>query len=267
MSIVRRNNVSLQGQGKQPILFSHGYGCDQHMWRLLTPAFEENYKIVLYDLMGFGQSDLRAYSTVEYANLEKYAEDVIEICKALQLKDVIFVGHSVSAMIGVLACNRSPELFSRLVLIGPSPRYINDGAYFGGFEREDITELLASVEGNYLGWSRQIAPVIMGNEDRPELGEELKESFCRMHPEVAVKFAQVTFLSDNRKDLLKVQVPSLILQCSEDVIAPEAVGKYVHQHIPNSKYVQLDATGHCPHLSAPEETISVIMSFLHDDQS
>lgn len=265
MSIIARNNLTLSGQGKQPILFSHGYGCDQHMWRFIAPHFEDQYKVVLYDLMGFGQSDITAYSKIEYAGLERYAEDVIHICESLELEDVIFVGHSVSAMIGVLACIKSPKLFSRLILIGPSPRYINDGAYIGGFEREDIEELLESLEGNYLGWSRQIAPAIMGNAERPELGEELTESFCRMHPEVAVKFAEITFLSDNRKDLANVQVPCLILQCSEDIIAPTAVGHYVHQNIDNSTFVQLKATGHCPHMSAPEETVSAMKSFLQDD--
>lgn len=262
MNIISRNNVKISGRGSQPILFSHGFGCDQHMWRFMSPAFEEDYQVILYDLMGFGQSDLASYSTLKYNSLESYAGDVVEICETLQLTDVIFVGHSVSAMIGILAHNMAPDLFASLVLIGPSPRYINDGSYIGGFDQEDIKELLESIEGNYLGWSRVMAPVIMGNQDRPMLGDELTESFCRMHPEVALKFAEITFLSDNREDLAQVSIPTLVLQCSEDLIAPVSVGKYVHEKVKSSTFVQLQATGHCPNLSAPQETIQAIKTFL-----
>ena len=246
------------------MVFAHGYGCDQNMWRFITPAFEDAYKIVLFDHVGAGKSEISAFNKVKYETLHGYASDVLEICRALDLKQAIFVGHSVSAMIGALAAIKEPERFEKLVMIGPSPCYINgeDDGYIGGFGREDIEELLESLDSNYLGWSTTMAPVIMGNPDRPELGEELSNSFCRTNPEIAKHFARTTFLSDNRVDLAKVKTRSLILQCSEDVIAPMEVGEYVHQHIADSELVVLDATGHCPNLSAPEETIAAIQKFL-----
>ena len=246
------------------MVFAHGYGCDQHMWRLITPAFEDAYKIVLFDHVGAGKSDISAFNKVKYETLHGYANDVLEICKALDLKQVIFVGHSVSAMIGALAAIKEPERFEKLVMIGPSPCYINgeEDGYIGGFGREDIEELLESLDSNYLGWSTTMAPVIMGNPDRPELGEELSNSFCRTNPDIAKHFARTTFLSDNRADLAKIRTRSLILQCSEDVIAPMEVGEYVHKHVANSELMVLEATGHCPNLSAPEETIAAIQKFL-----
>lgn len=263
MSVLTRNNVRLAGQEHgQPMVFAHGFGCDQAMWRYVTPAFEADHKIVLFDHVGAGHSDLSAYSGDKYSSLDAYAEDVLEICRELNLSDVIFVGHSVSSMIGVLAARREPERFAKLVLVGPSPRYINDGDYVGGFDRVDIEELLESLDSNYLGWSQTMAPVIMGAADRPELGAELTNSFCRTDPEIARQFARVTFLSDNRADLGSLGVPTLVLQCSSDVIAPICVGEYVHRAIPNSELVVLSATGHCPNLSAPEETIRAIRAFV-----
>jgi sigma-B regulation protein RsbQ len=214
--------------------------------------------------VGHGQSEATAFDQLRYSSLSGYADDVLAICQELNLKDVIFVGHSVSAMIGVLAALREPERFSRLVLIGPSPRYINDGDYIGGFNQEDIEGLLDFLDSNHLGWSSTMAPVIMGNPDRPELGEELTNSFCRTHPEIAKHFARVTFLSDNRADLPNLKTKALILQCSQDAIAPEVVGRYMHQNLPGSEFVQLRATGHCPNLSAPEETIAAMEAFLRD---
>ncbi len=246
----------------QPMVFAHGFGCDQGMWRYVWPAFANDHRIVLFDLVGFGNSDHSAWDPNRYASLEGYAEDVLEICRELELTDVIFVGHSVSSMIGVLAAAAEPERFDRLVLIGPSPRYIDDEDYVGGFTREDIEGLLESLDSNYLGWSSEMAPVMMGNEDRPELSEELTNSFCRTDPDIAGHFARVTFLSDNREDLARVATPSLVLQCAQDAIAPEAVGAYVHDRLPNSSYVELNATGHCPNLSAPEETVASIKAFL-----
>ena len=243
-------------------MFSHGFGCDQNMWRFVAPAFEDTHRVVLFDHVGAGRSDASAYDRHKYGKLDGYATDVLEICNDLQLTDVIFVGHSVSAMIGVLAANREPTRFRALVLIGPSPRYINDGDYAGGFSTEDIEGLLASLDSNYLGWSSTMAPVIMGNADRPELGLELTNSFCRADPDIASHFARVTFLSDNRPDLARSRTPALVLQCSDDVIAPGAVGDYVHRHLPNSRLVVMRATGHCPNLSAPQETIAAITSFL-----
>ena len=261
-SPVLRNNVKVVGKGIQPLLFAHGYGCDQNMWRYVYPAFEEDYKVVLFDHTCAGNSDESQYAFEKYSTLEGYSEDILEICEELELQDVILVAHSVSSMIAVIAAARDPKRFSKLILIGPSPRYINDEGYFGGFNRVDIEELMEALDSNYLGWASQMAPVIMGNGDRPELGEELSNSFCRTNPEIAKHFARVTFLSDNRLDLPAVKVPVLVVQCSEDIIAPKEVGEYVHKNIPNSSFRLLNATGHCPNLSAPEETIEVMREFL-----
>jgi sigma-B regulation protein RsbQ len=246
------------------MVFAHGYGCDQHMWRHVVPAFEGTYRTVLFDHVGAGRSDLSAYDDERHSTLDGYGTDLLEILHELGLWDVIFVGHSVSSMIGLLAALQEPERFAKLVLVGPSPRYLDEPAdnYVGGFSRADIDALLDALDSNYLGWSSQMAPVIMGNPERPELAAELTNSFCRTEPEIAKKFARVTFLSDNRDDLLKLRTPSLILQCAEDVIAPTAVGDYVHQHTPGSSLVYLNATGHCPNLSAPEETIDAIKAWL-----
>jgi sigma-B regulation protein RsbQ len=264
MAATKINNVSVTGRGKRPMMFAHGFGCDQSMWRHITPAFEDDYKIVLFDLVGSGKSDLRAYDQTKYGTLKGYADDVLAICHELELDDVVFVGHSVSAMIGVLAAIAEPKRFGHLVLVGPSPRYIDDpeAGYKGGFSHADIEGLLASLDENYLGWSAQMAPVIMGNKHRPELGDELTNSFCRTDPRIAKHFARVTFLSDNRSDLAKVTTPSLVLQCSNDAIAPVAVGEYCQKSIPRSQLVVLEATGHCPHLSAPKETTAAMKAFL-----
>lgn len=263
MDIRRRNNIKIHGT-KQPLIFAHGFGCDQSMWRFVAPAFEKDYQVILFDHVGAGQSDVGAYSRTKYNSLQAYADDVLEICKTFSLEKPIFVGHSVSSMIGVLAAIKEPELFDKLILIGPSPCYINQDDYIGGFARSDIEGLLDSLDSNYLGWSSQMAPVIMGNPDRPDLGDELTNSFCRTNPEIAKQFARVTFMSDNRSDLHKLKTPSLILQCSEDVIAPISVGEYVHKNLQGSTFVQMQAKGHCPNLSSPEETISLIKSFLMD---
>jgi len=244
------------------MMFAHGFGCDQNMWRLVWPQFADEYRIVLFDHMGFGGSDLRAYDEQRYSSLHPYADDVLAICRELGLRDVVFVGHSVSAMIGLLAAAEEPDRFARLVLVGPSPRYIDDDGYIGGFSHSDIDELLDALEDNYLGWSSAVAPMIMGNAERPQLAEELTNSFCRTDPRIARQFARVTFLSDNREDLSRVQTPCLVLQCSNDIIAPRAVGEYVHAHLANSQFTLLSATGHCPNLSAPEETIAAIDHFL-----
>ena len=263
MGVVERNNVTLSGAVRgQPMLFAHGFGCDQNMWRFVTPEFEDDYRIVLFDHVGAGRSDLAAYDRAKYSSLTGYADDVLDICRELELRDVIFVGHSVSAMVGVLAAAKEPGRFAKLILVGPSPRYTNEGDYVGGFTQEDIEGLLDSLDSNYLGWSHTYAPIIMGRADRPELGEELTNSFCRTDPEIARHFARVTFLSDNRADLGRVQTPALVVQCSDDIIAPDQVGRYVHENLPDSRFVQLAATGHCPNLSAPDETVAAIKSFL-----
>jgi sigma-B regulation protein RsbQ len=261
--VLRRNNVKVSGRGSRPIVFAHGFGCDQNMWRFVAPAFEENYRVVLFDYVGSGKSDIRAYNAQKYATLAGYAQDVLEICHALRLSEVIFVGHSVSSVVGMLASITEPRLFSRLILVGPSPCYINHPPdYHGGFERADIEGLLDLMEKNYIGWANFLAPVVAKNPERPDVARELEESFCSTDPRVARRFAEATFLSDNRSDLAKVTVPSLIMQCSEDAIAPAEVGDYLSRHLPGSTLRVLEATGHCPHMSHPEETVRVIREYL-----
>jgi sigma-B regulation protein RsbQ len=262
MDVLTRNNVRESGRGRRAIVFAHGFGCDQNMWRFITPAFSADYKIVLFDYVGSGKSDLGAYDKNKYRSLSGYAQDVLDVCHALDLQNVIFVGHSVSSMVGVLAAIREPSLFSNLILVGPSPRYINDLPYVGGFERRDIEELLDTMDKNYIGWANFLAPAIMKNADRPELGAELTESFCSTDPILARRFAEATFYADNRADLSGLRVPSLILQCSEDIIAPLDVGQYLERELQGSTLRVMQATGHCPHLSAPEETIALMKEYL-----
>ena len=257
-----RNNVQVRGAGQRAMVFAHGFGCDQTMWRLVASAFERELKTVLFDHVGAGRLDLSAYKPSKYGSLSGYANDLVEIGRELSLSNTVFVGHSLSAMIGVLASLRAPDLFGSLVLIGPSPRYIDDDAYVGGFAQTQIKDLLDFLGTNQMGWSSAMAPTIMGNPDRPELGEELNASFCRLDPKIAGDFARVTFTSDNRADLPKVKARTLILQCSDDVIAPVGVGEYVHRSIPGSQFVQLAATGHCPNLSAPTEVMAAIRAFV-----
>jgi sigma-B regulation protein RsbQ len=263
VDVIGRHNIRVTGRADgQPMVFAHGFGCDQNMWRYVAPRFEDDFKVVVFDHIGAGSSDLAAFDPERYTSLDAYAGDVLEICRALDLHDVVFVGHSVSAMIGALAAIREPERFAKLVFLGPSPRYIDDGSYQGGFREEDIHELLDSLDSNYLGWSNAMAPVIMGNPERPELGDELVQSFCRTDPEIARRFARITFLSDNRADLPLVNTPTLVVQCTDDAIAPVVVGEYVRDALPNSSFVLLRATGHCPNLSAPDQTADAIAAFV-----
>ena len=263
MGAVARSNVSIQGPADAPpVVFVHGFGCDQGMWRHVVPAFVDRFRVVLLDLVGFGGSDLTAFDPERHGSLQGYADDVLQICAELELDPVRFVGHSVGAMIGIRAAITRPEAFDRLVLVCPSPRYIDDEGYTGGFSRADIDDLLASLDANHLGWSAAMAPVIMGRPDRPELDEELTDSFCRTDPRVARAFARVTFLSDSRDDLPQVPVPALVLQSRVDAIAAPAVGAYVRDHIPDASMTVLDAVGHCPNLSAPDETVAAIAPFL-----
>lgn len=263
MNASERHNVTVTGRPDgQAMIFAHGFGCDQNMWRFVAPAFEDDFRVIVFDYAGAGNADPKAYDAERHGSLDGYAADVVEICRELGVKAGVFVGHSVSSMIGVLADRADPELFEKLVLVSPSPRYIDDEGYVGGFTESDIRELLDSLDSNYLGWSSVMAPVIMGNPDRPELGAELTASFCRTDPAVARRFAEVTFLSDNRADLATVQTPSLVLQCSDDAIAPVSVGEYVAHTMPNGSLVMLDATGHCPNLSAPEATVDAIAAFV-----
>ena len=262
MDLLQRHNVNIGGTGETPMVFAHGFGCDQNMWRFVAPAFADTHKLILFDHVGAGNSDWSAYDSRKYASLDGYADDVVALCRELGVRGGVFVGHSVSAIVGILAHLRAPELFDHLVLVGPSPRYIDEEGYVGGFTAQQIEELLQLLDSNYMGWSQAMAPVIMGNADRPELGEELTNSFCRTDPQIAKEFARATFLSDNRADLPKVTARTLVLQCSHDVIAPQGVGEYVHRQIPGSELVLMRATGHCPNLSAPEETVEAIRSFL-----
>jgi sigma-B regulation protein RsbQ len=261
-SVLKRNNVKVLGNGTQPMLFAHGFGCDQNMWRFITKEFEDDYRIILFDYVGSGQSDLAAYDAGRYSTLKGYASDLLDIVRELDLRDIVFVGHSVSSMIGVLAANEEPDRFERLILIGPSPRYINEGTYVGGFERKDIEGLFEMMDRNFIGWANFLAPAIMKNADQPELGEELTASFCSTDPVIARRFAEATFLADNREDLAGVTVPSLILQCSDDMVAPEAVGEYLKGQLANSTLKVMKATGHCPHMSHPEETVALIKDYL-----
>jgi sigma-B regulation protein RsbQ len=260
--VLRRNNVKISGRGARPMLFAHGFGCDQNMWRYVIPAFEDDYQIVLFDYVGSGKSDLSAYDERRYAALDGYAQDLLDICAALDLRDVIVVAHSVSSMIAVLAANREPARFSQLIMVGPSPRYINDEGYVGGFERPDLEGLLDLMDKNYIGWASFLAPVIMKNPDRPELRQELEESFCSTDPKIARRFAEATFFADNRADLAALRVPALIMQCAEDAIAPVEVGRYLHRTLPASTLRMMKATGHCPHISHPDETIEAIKEYL-----
>ncbi|MBG6239428.1 sigma-B regulation protein RsbQ [Mycetocola sp. CAN_C7] len=259
----RRNNVTISGNpAGRTLVFAHGFGCSQEMWNAVSPRFEADYQVVRFDQVGAGGSDLSAYDPGKYDSLHGYADDLLEILDDIDRNDIVFIGHSVSAMIGVLAATRNPSRFGALVLVAPSPRYINSGAYIGGFEQADIDSLLDALDANYLGWSGTIAPLMMGNSDRPELGDTLTESFCRVDPAIARHFARVTFLSDNRRDLRDVTTPTLILQCQDDIIAPLPVGEFVHAEIAGSTLMVLDATGHCPNLSAPDEVTDAIVAFL-----
>ncbi|MEK4364608.1 alpha/beta hydrolase [Paenibacillus sp. FSL M8-0212] len=263
VDVLVRNNVKVLGSGSQTIVFAHGFGCDQDMWRYIVPGFMENYRVVLFDYVGSGESQINYYDAVKYNNLQGYAQDVLEIMEALELKDTIFVGHSVSSMIGMLASIQNPIYFKQIVMLGPSPRYVNDlPNYYGGFDRNDIDELLEMMQMNFIGWASYLAPIVMNNPERKELTEELEKSFCSRDPHIARQFAEVTFLSDCRIDLEQATVPTLILQCSDDSIAPVEVGDYLHAHLKNSRLQQMTAKGHYPHLSQPEETIRMIKDYL-----
>ncbi|TWD99599.1 sigma-B regulation protein RsbQ [Neobacillus bataviensis] len=261
--ILFRNNVKVKGHGSQSIIFAPGFGCDQTVWKSVAEAFEKDYQIILFDYVGSGRSDIHAYDSKRYSSLAGYAQDVLDVCSALDLKNTVFVGHSVGSMIGTLASLGHPEYFSHLVMIGPSPCYLNDPPhYYGGFEKEDLLGLIDMMDKNYIGWANVFASTVTNNPERPEVKHQLEERFCSTDPIIARQFAEAAFFADNRSDLIKVTVPSLILQCSNDIIAPLAVGEYIHQHLPNSMLKYMDATGHCPHMSHPEETIRLIRQYL-----
>ncbi|MFS4446527.1 alpha/beta fold hydrolase [Maribacter sp. 2307UL18-2] len=260
--IASKYNVKVSGEGKQTILFAHGFGCDQNMWRFIVPAFEQDYKLVLFDYIGCGKSDVSAYNTERYESLQGYAQDILDICEEYDLHDVILIGHSVSSLIAILASIQKPELFKHLILVSPSPRFVNDEDYIGGFAEEDLRGLLSVMESNFSGWAEYLAPVVMKNPDLPDLTKELEETFCANDPTITRKFAELTFFCDNRDDLNKVSIPTLVLQCSEDDLAPDHIGKYVSDQIEESTFKQMQATGHCPHMSHPEETVALIKEYL-----
>ena len=262
MSVQQRNDVHVIGKGPLTMIFSHGFGCDQNMWRLIAPQYVSRFRTITFDLVGAGGSDLNAYDVQKYSSLSGYADDLLEIINAFAQGPVVFVGHSVSAMVGLLAGIRAPEKFIGHVMVGPSPCYISDGDYVGGFTRDDIHSLLDTLDSNYLGWASSMAPAIMGVPNQPELGVELTQSFCRTDPDIARQFAHVTFLSDNRADLPKLQTPTLIVQSSDDFIAPVAVGEYLQRTLPNATLRVVDNVGHCPHLSAPCASVNAINDFL-----
>ncbi|EFM09674.1 alpha/beta hydrolase fold protein [Paenibacillus curdlanolyticus YK9] len=263
MDFLTRNNVRVLGQGERAIVFAHGFGCDQTMWRHMVPYFEKQYRVVLFDYVGSGNSQLQYYHTDRYSDLHGYAQDLVEIMNTLRLSNAIFVGHSVSSMIGMLASIAHPQLFERLIMLGPSPRYMNDlPDYYGGFDERDIDELLQMMQMNFIGWASYLAPIVMQNAERSELASELERSFCSRDPHIAREFAEVTFRSDCRAELAHASIPSLILQCSDDSIAPIEVGNYLHAHLKNSTLLQMTAKGHYPHLSHPEETTSLIKHYL-----
>lgn len=257
-----RYNVNIVGEGQQTILFAHGFGCDQNMWRFIVPDFEKNYKIVLFDYVGCGRSDLSAYNTERYGSLHGYAQDILDICEGYNLSEVILVGHSVSSLIAILASIQRPEYFKNLILVCPSPRFTNDAEYIGGFSEKDLRGLLEVMESNFSGWATYLAPLVMKNPNQPELTAELEETFCANDPVIARKFAELTFFCDNRNDLKKVSLPTLVLQCSKDDLAPIHVGEYVSDQIEKSTFKLMQATGHCPHMSHPEETIRLIKAYL-----
>jgi sigma-B regulation protein RsbQ len=262
VDVYAKHNIRIVDEGNGPtILLVHGFGCDQNLWRPVADRLKSEFRLVLLDLVGSGSSDPQAWDAAKYSSLSGYADDILDVVEQLDLRDVVFVGHSVAAMIGVLATLTDASRFAKLVMLTPSPCYIDDGDYRGGFSRADIDELLESLAQNFLGWSRAMAPVIMGTPDRPDLQDTLADTFCRTDPDCARVFARATFLSDNRADLPLVPLPTLVIDCSRDAIAPREVGAYVQAHIHGSRLVTLEATGHCPHVSAPDATASAIADF------
>jgi sigma-B regulation protein RsbQ len=262
VSALHRNNVHIRGAGKRAMVFAHGFGCDQHVWRNVAPSFEGKFSTILFDHVGAGRSDLAAYSSDKYSTPHGYAQDVVELGLELNIENAIFVGHSNSAMIGALASIKAPGMFGDLVLVTPSPRYIDDRDYIGGFTADQMAEQLKSLDDDFVGWSHRMAPLIMGNADRPELSQKLVENFVRTDPTIAKETARTIFLSDNRKELPLISARSLIMQCRDDILAPAAVGKYLERQIPNSELIFMRARGHCPHMSAPGDTIAAIHDFV-----
>ncbi|UQW97420.1 alpha/beta hydrolase [Rummeliibacillus sp. G93] len=264
-NVMNRNNVKVIGQGEQTIILAHGFGCDQSMWQYVTPNLADRYRIVLFDYVGSGNSDITAYKSEKYSTLHGYKRDVLDIIEEMNLQHVLFIGHSISSMIGMLAAIERPDYFDKLIMIAPSPCYLNDSdGYIGGFERSDINEILAMMEMNFAGWASYMAPLAMDQSNDSELTKELESSFVSTNSRVAREFAEVTFYSDYRSSLDLLDVPTLIIQCSEDSIVPKEVGEYLNQHLQNSTLKIIDARGHYPHISQPLETTKMIMEYLEN---
>jgi len=262
-NIIKRNNINISGKGKKPIIFAPGFGCDQTVWKDVLPAFEEDYQVILFDYVGFGGSDISAFNSVKYGKLSGYVQDVLDVCAVLDLKEAIFVGHSVSSMIGLLASNAEQSYFSHLIMIGPSPCYLNDPPdYYGGFEKEDLENLIDMMEKNYIGWANVFSSTLINNAERTDAAKELEDRFCSTDPLIATTFAKACFFTDSRQDITKAKVPSLILQCTEDIIAPKGVGEYLKRNMPNSEITYMNTSSHCPHISDPDETILSIKNYL-----
>jgi sigma-B regulation protein RsbQ len=260
-AVLTRNNVHVIGQGKPPLLLCNGFGCNQNIWHYLIRELTQQYQLVLFDHVGSGGTDLKAYTSDKYATLGGYMQDVVEICQALNLRNATIVGHSVGATIAMLAAIEAPTHFTRVVLLAPSPCYINEPGYYGGFERKDLLQVLAAMEEDYRSWTNMFADLLMGPKNTASLGQELAGFFCETDSTIAREFARVTFFSDNRSDVPRLQLPTLILQCSDDVAGPREVGEYLLAHLPQAQLVTLTTAGHCPHLSAPLETLHAIRDF------
>lgn len=262
--VLKRNNVKVHGEGKPVLMLAHGFGCDQNMWRFIQPDLETDYTLVLFDYCGSGKSDTSFYSKERYSSLEGFARDIVEIADALALSDVVLMGHSVSSITGLLAANARPDLFSKLVMICPSPCFLNiPPDYHGGFDRSDLEELVALMDQNYVGWARYLAPLVMGSANSPELVAELGDSFCSTDPVFAKNFAKATFFSDNREDLKRLQLPTLILQSARDTLAAQEVGEYMHDQIAHSTFRVIQAEGHCLHMTHPKDVIRELKAFVH----
>ena len=262
MSAQLRHHIHLAGRGAATMVFAHGFGCDQTMWRHLAPAYQHRYRVLTYDLIGSGGSDLSAYDPVRHGSLQGHADDLLALIDAHAVGPVVFVGHSVGAMIGMLATIAAPERFVAQIMVSPSACYLNDGDYTGGFTRDDIDELLETMETNFIAWSHSLAPTIMGAPNQPHLASGLTASFCRNDPEIAHHFASVTFRSDHRLDVPRSTTPALILQCSDDLIAPCTAGQWLHENLPHSSLAMVSNVGHCPHMSAPTAVSAAIDAFL-----
>ncbi len=262
MRSLRKNNVSISGSGSKTLVFVHGYGCDQSMWRFVAPQFELSHRVVLYDLTGMGQSDLSEYDFKAYRTLQRHADDLTAILEDLEVSDGVLIGHSVGATIACLAALKCPERISALALVAPSPSFMNDAAYTGGFDREALEGLVNLMDENFLGWTSRVTPTIAGEDRAGETAAELTQSFCRTDPAIAKHFGRITFLADHRADMKRVEAPAAIIQCTDDALAPVDVGVWLSENMKRGTLKFIEATGHCPHMTEPAKTTEAIREFL-----